>query len=466
MGAGPVPIPDAVAKANGVVINHLGSTMATRHRAGEDDGALRVPDAVEMGDGRGGAGIGRDGNGDHEPRMERHARAVHLQWLFQRAMAEMARRIGARSTLLEVAADRGGTSREVAEAIARVSSGNRHDRAGRDVEHRLEPQPPGDCGAGARRRAGDRRCGLHAEHDAAADGRMGHRRGDHRRPKRPVVDSRRFAAGFLRSRVAADQVAVPCRPRTGASTRRWRRTSGTTRRTTTRRRCRACWRCRGVAAGVRGDAGAPFRAASEVFDRAAGRHRGDVAEALRAEGEPAEFGGRNRSAERCQPVPMYARISRGIITWRLQARSARRSCGSDRWASNAANIISSHHPRARPHDDRLGVRSIFRPASRRWSGRYRRLDLNVMDISTTKAIVTGRTRGLGEAIADALLSRGIGVLAMARRRTLRSPRNIRANSHEVELDLADLTVEYWPRRRCVAAFRRGRSDGFAHQRRG
>src|ERR1700712_5932260 len=28
MGAGPVPIPDAVAKANGVVINHLGSTMA------------------------------------------------------------------------------------------------------------------------------------------------------------------------------------------------------------------------------------------------------------------------------------------------------------------------------------------------------------------------------------------------------------------------------------------------------
>src|SRR5258705_6174918 len=28
MGAGPVPIPDAVAKANGVVINHLGSTIA------------------------------------------------------------------------------------------------------------------------------------------------------------------------------------------------------------------------------------------------------------------------------------------------------------------------------------------------------------------------------------------------------------------------------------------------------
>src|SRR5690606_21384751 len=29
MGAGPVPIPDAVAHANSVVINHLGSTMST-----------------------------------------------------------------------------------------------------------------------------------------------------------------------------------------------------------------------------------------------------------------------------------------------------------------------------------------------------------------------------------------------------------------------------------------------------
>jgi NAD(P)-dependent dehydrogenase (short-subunit alcohol dehydrogenase family) len=62
----------------------------------------------------------------------------------------------------------------------------------------------------------------------------------------------------------------------------------------------------------------------------------------------------------------------------------------------------------------------------------------------TKAIVTGHSRGLGEAIADALLARGIDVLALARRRNPALAARFPGQIEEVELDLADLaSVERW-----------------------
>ncbi|SAL74555.1 short chain dehydrogenase [Caballeronia terrestris] len=67
-----------------------------------------------------------------------------------------------------------------------------------------------------------------------------------------------------------------------------------------------------------------------------------------------------------------------------------------------------------------------------------------MNISTTKAIVTGHTRGLGEAIAETLLTRGIGVLAIARTKNAALAKRHRSKLEEVELDLSDLArVESW-----------------------
>jgi NAD(P)-dependent dehydrogenase (short-subunit alcohol dehydrogenase family) len=67
-----------------------------------------------------------------------------------------------------------------------------------------------------------------------------------------------------------------------------------------------------------------------------------------------------------------------------------------------------------------------------------------MSVLLTKAIVTGHSRGLGEAIAEALLGRGIAVLALARRRNAALAARFPNQLEEVELDLADLaSVERW-----------------------
>src|SRR3954451_12410986 len=89
MGAGPVPIPAAVAKANTVVINHLGGTMVkvitqvkTMARyvfQTQSKWVLGVAGA-----GCGGAGIGGHGNGYLQSRVGRHASAVHQERFFQR----------------------------------------------------------------------------------------------------------------------------------------------------------------------------------------------------------------------------------------------------------------------------------------------------------------------------------------------------------------------------------------------
>lgn len=67
---------------------------------------------------------------------------------------------------------------------------------------------------------------------------------------------------------------------------------------------------------------------------------------------------------------------------------------------------------------------------------------------TIKAIVTGHTRGLGAALAQALLARGIAVLGVARSRSADA-----AGMEQVELDLADLdAVQAWIASDALARF--------------
>ncbi|CAB3755660.1 SDR family oxidoreductase [Paraburkholderia humisilvae] len=58
--------------------------------------------------------------------------------------------------------------------------------------------------------------------------------------------------------------------------------------------------------------------------------------------------------------------------------------------------------------------------------------------STVRAIVTGHTRGLGEALAEALLARGIAVLGLSRTKHQTLTSRDRCVFEQVELDLANL----------------------------
>jgi benzil reductase ((S)-benzoin forming) len=57
--------------------------------------------------------------------------------------------------------------------------------------------------------------------------------------------------------------------------------------------------------------------------------------------------------------------------------------------------------------------------------------------SSVRAIVTGHTRGLGEALAEALLARGIAVLGLSRKRHTTLASSDGATFEQVELDLAN-----------------------------
>lgn len=59
---------------------------------------------------------------------------------------------------------------------------------------------------------------------------------------------------------------------------------------------------------------------------------------------------------------------------------------------------------------------------------------------TTRAIVTGHTRGLGAALAEILLAQGAEVLAISRKRNTELAARYPHTLHEVELDLADLAA--------------------------
>lgn len=119
MGAGPVPIPDAVAKANGVVINHLGSTMATV--IGQVKAMARYVFQTES---KWVMGVAGPGSAAMEMAV------TNLAWtgtrvlcvcngFFSERMAEMARRVGADVELLAIPNGRAAEAGEVAQAIAR-----------------------------------------------------------------------------------------------------------------------------------------------------------------------------------------------------------------------------------------------------------------------------------------------------------------------------------------------------------
>jgi hypothetical protein len=76
----------------------------------------------------------------------------------------------------------------------------------------------------------------------------------------------------------------------------------------------------------------------------------------------------------------------------------------------------------------------------------------------TRAIVTGHTRGIGAAIVDALLLRGIGVLGLSRSRRAPSDSGARqpGDFQEIELDLSDSgALAQWLAGESLARFVRG-----------
>ena len=119
MGAGPVPIPDAVAKANGVVINHLGSTMAAV--IGQVKTMARYVFQTES---KWVMGVAGPGSAAMEMAI------TNLAWkgsrvlcicngFFSERMAEMARRTGAHVETLNVVDGTAADTRQAADAIDR-----------------------------------------------------------------------------------------------------------------------------------------------------------------------------------------------------------------------------------------------------------------------------------------------------------------------------------------------------------
>ena len=120
MGAGPVPIPDAVAKANGVVINHLGATMAAV--IGQVKTMARYVFQTES---KWVMGVAGPGSAAMEMAI------TNLAWkgsrvlcicngFFSERMAEMARRTGAQVETLNVVDGTAADTQKVAEAIDRL----------------------------------------------------------------------------------------------------------------------------------------------------------------------------------------------------------------------------------------------------------------------------------------------------------------------------------------------------------
>ena len=119
MGAGPVPIPDAVARANGVVINHLGSTMAAV--IGQVKTMARYVFQTES---KWVMGVAGPGSAAMEMAI------TNLAWkdsrvlcicngFFSERMAEMARRTGAQVETLNVVDGTAAHTQQAAHAIDR-----------------------------------------------------------------------------------------------------------------------------------------------------------------------------------------------------------------------------------------------------------------------------------------------------------------------------------------------------------
>jgi aspartate aminotransferase-like enzyme len=119
MGAGPVPIPAAVAKANAIVINHLGATMSKVIGQVKDMARYVFQTRSKWV-----LGVAGPGSAAMEMAISNLAwsgtRVLSIKnGFFSARMGEMAKRCGAHVTTLEVADGAVATLAEVSEALAR-----------------------------------------------------------------------------------------------------------------------------------------------------------------------------------------------------------------------------------------------------------------------------------------------------------------------------------------------------------
>ena len=243
MGAGPVPIPQAVAQANGVIINHLGPTMDrviqnVKRMAGY---AFQTRSTKII-------GLAGPGSAAMEMAVSNTCwpgrRVLCLKsGTFSGRLGEMARGRGGGGHLpgkrsRAPGVRRAGARRPVEGALRRGDHGARRDVVRREAGGPAGGVPPRE---GARR-PDDRRRRRHAGGDAGADGRLGHRRVPHGRAEGAVVHPWRVDLRVLRRRLARRRAPSRLRGRTGATTRCAPSASGASSSTTTPRRCPACWR--------------------------------------------------------------------------------------------------------------------------------------------------------------------------------------------------------------------------------
>ena len=245
MGAGPVPIPQAVAQANGVIINHLGPTMDRVIRNVKEMASYAFQTRSDKIIGLSGPASAAMEMAVSQPVLARAQGAVPQQRHVQRA----ARRDGVgRGRRGHLPRERRRAARrrwpQVREAFAKQSLRRGHDGARRDLVRREDGRAARDLQArqGARR-AHHRRLGGHAHGDARAHGRVGHRRRPHGRTEGAQLDPGRVAVRVLGRRLARASSAPAAAPALVLRRDCARSGSGAPSSTTTRRPCRACSRC-------------------------------------------------------------------------------------------------------------------------------------------------------------------------------------------------------------------------------
>ncbi len=118
MGAGPVPIPHAVARANGVVINHLGATMdrVVENLKAMARYAFQTQERQDHGRRR--ACVGGHGDGGHQPAWPGRKCLCLKTGTFSGRLGEMATGVGADVTVLEPETGRPVTAEMVRKAFA------------------------------------------------------------------------------------------------------------------------------------------------------------------------------------------------------------------------------------------------------------------------------------------------------------------------------------------------------------
>lgn len=118
MGAGPVPIPEAVARANSVVINHLGSTMSTIISQVKEMGRYVFQTKSEWVMGVAGPGSAAMEMAISNLVLPGHKVLCVVNGFFSARMAEMSRRLGAEVIVCNVPAHQTASADEVEKLIA------------------------------------------------------------------------------------------------------------------------------------------------------------------------------------------------------------------------------------------------------------------------------------------------------------------------------------------------------------